>query len=369
MNYPHLFEPLKIGPITVPHRVFMAPLTRLRSREPGDVPTELMQEYYSQRATAGLIITEATQVSFSAKGYSGAPGLHTQPQIDAWKKITDDVHGKGGQIAVQLWHTGRVSHSSLHANNAAPIAPSAITADARTTLRDIEGNVLRVPTSRPREMTKADIQQLVADYRQAAINAKEAGFDLAEIHAAHGYLLHQFLSPEANQRQDEYGGSIENRARIVLEVTDAMIEAWGPEHIGIRLFPFGGFNGVEHESSEENAKAFLYLVDNLEKRQIAYLHLSEPDWVGGKPVTDEFRKDLRARWSHSILGAGGYTPEKAEDLISRGLIDAAVFGRPFIANPDLPERFKADAALNEQRKELFYSNGAEGYTDYPTLDQ
>ncbi|WP_312213409.1 alkene reductase [Pseudescherichia sp.] len=360
-----LFTPLKVGAITAANRVFMAPLTRLRSIEPGDIPTPLMGEYYRQRASAGLIISEATQISAQAKGYAGAPGLHSPEQVAAWKKITDGVHAEKGQIAVQLWHTGRISHASIQPGGNAPVAPSAINAGTRTSLRDENGNSIRVDTSTPRALDISEIPGIVDDFRHAVANAREAGFDLVELHSAHGYLLHQFLSPSANQRTDEYGGSAENRARLVLEVVDAVSKEWSAERIGIRLSPIGTFQNTDNGDNEE-ADA-LYLIEELAKRGIAYLHLSEPDWAGGQPYTEEFREKVRARFHGPIVGAGAYTPEKAEELIAKGLIDAVAFGRDYIANPDLVERLQRKAELNPQRPESFYGGGAEGYTDYPTL--
>lgn len=360
-----LFTPLKVGAITVPNRVFMAPLTRLRSIEPGDIPTPLMGEYYRQRASAGLIISEATQISAQAKGYAGAPGLHSPEQIAAWKKITAGVHAENGHIAVQLWHTGRISHTSLQPGGQAPVAPSAIAAGTRTSLRDANGNAIREETSVPRALEIDEIPGIVNDFRQAVANAREAGFDLVELHAAHGYLLHQFLSPSANQRTDEYGGSVENRARLVLEVVDAVCNEWGADRIGIRVSPIGTFQNTDNGPNEE-ADA-LYLIEELARRGIAYLHMSEPDWAGGAPYTEAFREKVRARFHGPIIGAGAYTPEKAEDLMSKGLIDAVAFGRDYIANPDLVERLERKAELNPQRPESFYGGGAEGYTDYPTL--
>ncbi|WP_318363087.1 alkene reductase [Enterobacter sp.] len=360
-----LFTPLKVGAITVPNRVFMAPLTRLRSIEPGDIPTPLMGEYYRQRASAGLIISEATQISAQAKGYAGAPGLHSPEQIAAWKKITAGVHAENGHMAVQLWHTGRISHTSLQPGGQAPVAPSAIAAGTRTSLRDANGNAIREETSVPRALEIDEIPGIVNDFRQAVANAREAGFDLVELHAAHGYLLHQFLSPSANQRTDEYGGSVENRARLVLEVVDAVCNEWGADRIGIRVSPIGTFQNTDNGPNEE-ADA-LYLIEELARRGIAYLHMSEPDWAGGAPYTEAFREKVRARFHGPIIGAGAYTPEKAEDLMSKGLIDAVAFGRDYIANPDLVERLERKAELNPQRPESFYGGGAEGYTDYPTL--
>ncbi|MGL5240696.1 MAG: alkene reductase [Kluyvera ascorbata] len=365
MSQEKLFTPLKVGAVTVPNRVFMAPLTRLRSIVPGDIPTPLMAEYYRQRASAGLIISEATQVSAQAKGYQGAPGLHSPEQIAAWQKITAGVHAENGRIAVQLWHTGRISHNSLQPNGEAPVAPSALSAGTRTSLRDENGHAIRVDTSMPRALETAEIPGIVNDFRQAIANAREAGFDLVELHSAHGYLLHQFLSPSSNHRTDQYGGSVENRARLVLEVVDAGIKEWGSDRIGIRVSPIGSFQNVDNGPNEE-ADA-LYLIEELGKRGIAYLHMSEPDWAGGEPYSDAFREKVRARFHGPIIGAGAYTPEKAEELIEKGLIDAVAFGRAYIANPDLVARLQHKAELNPQRPESFYGGDAEGYTDYPTL--
>ncbi|KAJ9433286.1 MULTISPECIES: alkene reductase [Enterobacterales] len=360
-----LFSPLKVGAITVPNRIFMAPLTRLRSIEPGDIPTPLMAEYYQQRASAGLIITEATQISFQAKGYAGAPGLHTQQQIAAWKMINEGIHAAKGHSAVQLWHTGRISHNSVQPEGKAPVAPTALAAGTRTSLRAADGSVYREDTSVPRELSVAEIQQIVKDFGQAAANAREADFDLLELHSAHGYLMHQFLAPGSNQRSDEYGGSIEKRGRFALEVVDAAIANWSADRIGIRVSPIGAFQNLENGPEEE--KAALWYIAELGKRGIAYLHLSEPDWAGGQPYSDAFREKVRALFPGVIIGAGAYTVEKADDLIARGLIDAVAFGRDFIANPDLVARLQQDAPLNPQRPESFYGGGAEGYTDYPTL--
>ncbi|AJJ24757.1 alkene reductase [Yersinia enterocolitica] len=365
MKTAKLFSPLKVGALTLPNRVFMAPLTRLRSIEPGDIPTPLMAEYYRQRASAGLIITEATQISFQAKGYAGAPGLHTQEQLNAWKKITQAVHDEGGHIAVQLWHVGRISHNSLQPGQQAPVAPSAIAADTRTTVRDDTGAWVRVPCSTPRALETEEIPGIINDFRQATANAREAGFDYIELHAAHGYLLHQFMSPASNQRTDQYGGSIENRTRLTLEVVDATAAEWGAERIGIRISPLGPFNGLDN--GEDQEEAALYLIEELNKRHIAYLHISEPDWAGGKPYSDAFRDAVRARFKGVIIGAGAYTAEKAENLIEKGFIDAVAFGRSYISNPDLVERLQQNAPLNEPDGETFYGGGAKGYTDYPKL--
>lgn len=360
-----LFTPLKTGAITVPNRIFMAPLTRLRSIEPGDVPTPLMGEYYRQRASAGLIITEATQISFQAKGYAGAPGLHTFEQIAAWKAINADIHQNGGLSAVQLWHTGRISHTSLQPQGLAPVSASAINAETRTSLRNEQGLTIREATSTPRALELNELTDIINDFRQAVINAREANFDLVELHSAHGYLIHQFLSPASNQRTDAYGGSVENRTRFALEVVDAAIDGWSADRVGIRISPLGPFNGLDN--GEDQEAAALYFIAELAKRKLAYLHISEPDWAGGKPYSDAFRKAIRKAYPGVIVGAGGYTAEKAEDLIEKGLIDAVAFGRDYIANPDLVERLQQSAPLNEPRPALFYGGDAEGYTDYPSL--
>ncbi|MFS9544619.1 N-ethylmaleimide reductase, partial [Klebsiella pneumoniae] len=258
-----------------------------------------------------------------------------------------------------------ISHSSLQPGGAAPVAPSALSAGTRTSLRDENGHAIRVDTSMPRALETAEIPGIVNDFRQAVGNARDAGFDLVELHSAHGYLLHQFLSPSANQRTDQYGGSVENRARLVLEVVDAVSQEWSAERIGIRVSPIGSFQNVDNGPNEEEDA--LYLISELAKRGIAYLHMSEPDWAGGKPYSEAFRQKVRDRFPGVIIGAGAYTVEKANDLINKGLIDAVAFGRDYIANPDLVARLQKKAPLNPQRPESFYGGGAEGYTDYPTL--
>ncbi|WP_369788414.1 alkene reductase [Rouxiella sp. WC2420] len=360
-----LFTPIVVGKKTLPNRVFMAPLTRLRSIEPGDIPTPLMGEYYAQRHSSGLIITEATQISFQAKGYAGAPGLHTPEQTAAWKKIVAGVHAKEGYIAVQLWHTGRISHSSLQPDNLAPVAPSAIAAGTRTSLRDENGNAIREETSTPRALETHEISGIVNDFRLAAAHSREADFDYIELHAAHGYLLHQFMSPASNVRDDQYGGTVENRTRLTLEVVDATVAEIGADRVGIRISPLGPFNGLDN--GEDQEAAAVYLLDELNKRNLAYLHISEPDWAGGQPYSEKFRKIIRQHYQGVIVGAGAYSAEKGEELIAKGYIDAVAFGRSYIANPDLVERLKSHAPLNAPQPETFYGGGAKGYTDYPTL--
>ena len=363
MRADQLLTPVQIGAFTLNNRIAMAPLTRLRAQEPGDIPnTALAAEYYAQRADAGLLIAEATQISPVAKGYAGAPGIYSEAQVKAWQPITAAVHAKGGRMALQLWHVGRISHTSLQPEHAAPVAPSAIAADTRTTIRGADGQLERADCSLPRALELAEIEDLLEDYRQATDRSRRAGFDLVEIHAAHGYLLHQFQSPLANQRTDRYGGSVENRARLTLEVVDAAIAEWDSAHVGIRISPLGIFNGLDDTGQEEMA---WYLVDELAKRNLAYLHLSEPDWAGAPALTDDFRRTLRARYPGKIIAAGAYTTEKAETLLKARLIDAVAFGRPFIGNPDLVSRLREDWPLAEFNPDTVYASGALGYTDYP----
>ncbi|MDN3453604.1 MULTISPECIES: alkene reductase [unclassified Psychrobacter] len=366
MAHDNLFESVKMGTQTLKNRIIMAPLTRLRSVEPGDVPTVLASEYYSQRASSGLVITEATQVSFQAKGYAGAPGVHTQDQITAWKAIVDNVHAKGGKIVVQLWHTGLVSHESVQPDGKAPISASDVHVGIRTSLRDSNNQAIRVEATTPRPATLDEIKQVIADFGQATKNAKEAGFDGVEIHGAHGYLLHQFWVEQTNQREDEYGGSRENRARLTLDVIDACVDAWDADHVSIRISPLGTFNNVEAGYNEDEN---IWLIEQINKRGLMYLHLSEPDWAGGTPYSDTFRQHVRDAFDNMIIAAGGYTAEKAEKNVKAGYIDAVAFGRDYIANPDLAERIQQGAPLNEQHPDSFYGGGAEGYTDYPFLDQ
>ena len=365
MHYESLFTPLTIAGTAVKNRIFLAPLTRLRAQLPGEVPSTMAAEYYAQRASGGLLIAEATNISARARGYGGAPGLYTDEQQAAWQEVVQDVHAKGAKMAVQLWHCGAVSHQSLLDDGRAPISASANNIQGlRTTLRDAQGNAQREPTTPAREASLEDIQQVIQDFADSTRRAKAAGFDFVEIHGAHGYLLGQFFSKATNHRADAYGGCRENRARLMLEVIDACVAAWDKDHIGIRISPLGTFNNVDMGYDEEET---LWLVEQIQQRGIAFLHISEPDWAGGTPFSLEYRQQLRARFKQTLICAGAYTAEKANQLIAQGLMDAVAFGRSFLANPDLPERFAQDAPLNEMRQTGVYGGDAEGYTDYPRL--
>ncbi|MBG6075645.1 alkene reductase [Polaromonas sp. CG_9.11] len=361
-----LLTPLKMGNTTLPNRVIMAPLTRSRAGQPGDIPNALNVAYYTQRASAGMIVTEATQVSRQGQGYALTPGIYTDAQEAGWKKVVQAVHAQYGHIALQLWHVGRISHSLLQENGAAPVAPSALIAkNSQCFVIQPDGTAANVPTEMPRALDTEELPGIVAQYRQAAVRGRRAGFDFLELHAANGYLLNQFLATNSNQRTDAYGGSLENRARLTLEALDAVIEEIGAKQVGVRLSPH--FIGMDMADSEAEASA-LYLAKAFSERGIAYLHIAEPDWAGGPELTPVFRAQIRAAFNGVLIFCGGYTAEEADALMVQGTADAVAFGRPFIANADLVERFRLGAALNTPDRSTFYGGGAHGYTDYPTLD-
>ena len=361
-----LLTPLKMGHTTLPNRVIMAPLTRSRAGQPGDTPNALNVEYYTQRASAGMIVTEATQVSRQGQGYALTPGIYTDAQEAGWKKVVQSVHAQYGHIALQLWHVGRISHSLLQENGAAPVAPSALIAKgAQCFVIQPDGTAENVATETPRALETEELPGIVEQYRQAAVRGQRAGFDFVEVHAANGYLLQQFLSTNSNQRTDAYGGSLENRARLTLEVLDAVIEKVGAKQVGVRLSP--NFMGMDIADSEAEASA-LYLAKAFTERGIAYLHIAEPDWIGGPELTAVFRTQIREAFNGVLIFCGGYTADEADVLIDQGTADAVAFGRSFIANADLVERFRQGAALNTPDRTTFYGGGAHGYTDYPALD-
>ena len=360
-----LLSPVRVGDTTLSSRVVMAPLTRSRAGSPGDVPTELSAEYYAQRATAGLIVSEGSQISRQGQGYAWTPGIYTDAQEAGWKRIVDAVHAKGGKMAAQLWHVGRMSHHLLQENGQLPVAPSALAAEnSKCYVVNPDGTGAFSPVDTPRALTTEEMPGVIDQYRQAAIRAMRAGFDFVEEHAANGYLLQQFMSTNSNLRTDRYGGSLENRARLTLEVLDALCEAVGNKRVGVRISPFFNINGI---NDAEAGPMALYLAKAFDARGIAYLHIAEPNWVGGEPLKPAFRREIRERFSGSIILCGGYTAETAEQVLEEGLCDAVAFGRLYIANPDLVERFRQGGPYNEPDHTTFYQGGPKGYTDYPTL--
>lgn len=361
---PTLHDPVTLPSFTARNRVFMAPMTRMRAPEPADAPTALHREYYRQRASAGLIVTEGTQISLEGKGYSGAPGIYTDEQVDAWRAVTDAVHAEGGRIAVQLWHVGRVTHPAVH-GGAGGVSASALPFRGRTNIKDADGTVISVDAPTPRALRLDEIPRLLDDYRHATANARAAGFDMVEIHGANGYLLQQFMSISSNLRVDRYGGSIENRARLPLEVVDAVIGEWDAAHVGIRLSPMIKFEGLDDADGTEMG---LHMARELADRSVGYFHLGEPDWAGGPELDDGFRVALRDAFPGVIIAAGNYDAAKSARVLGHGWADAIAFGRPFIANPDLPRRLALGADLTAVDFGRVYGGGAAGYTDYPALE-
>lgn len=355
-----LFEPCSMGNLQLKNRVFMAPLTRNRADDDTDVPGELAIEYYQQRASAGLIVTEATQISPEGKGYIATPGIYNEEQVERWRQVTDAVHKRNGKIVVQLWHVGRISHVSLQPDQQQPLAPSAVRADTQTFTHNGFEDV-----SEPRAMTSEDIKKTIDDYRNAARLAKQAGFDGIEVHGANGYLINQFICDKTNQRSDEYGGDIENRARFLFEVLDAVLEEWDAGNVGLRLSPTGKFNDVD---DSDPSNTFHYIIEKLNQYQLAYLHIVEQ--FPGVPVDNADYKlliDLLGRWDGFYIANGDYDLLTASAAVDSGRADAITFGRLFISNPDLPERLEKGVSLNEPDQDTFYGGGAEGYTDYPFL--
>lgn len=365
-----LLSPISAGRINAATRVWMAPLTRSRSKQPGDIPWELNAEYYGQRADpekgAAVIISEATQVSQQGKGYAFTPGIYSLEQVEGWKLVTDAVHAKGGIILAQLWHVGRISHTDLQPGGGKPVAPSAIRADSKTyTTKDKQ----LVPTSEPRALEADEIPGVVEQFRHAAQCAKDAGFDGVEIHGANGYLLQQFLRSSTNERTDDYGGSLENRARFCLEVAKAVLTVWEPGNVGYRVSPMG--EGAD-DPQDHPIDTYSYLTTELGKMGLAFIHVVEAfrDTARNEqsePVYAAIRKAFRDAGGQAYVANGEYSASDAAERIARDKADAIAFGKPFISNPDLAERFRRDAPLNEWDRDTFYGGGAEGYTTYPAL--
>jgi len=367
MSIDNLFTPLQLGKMTLPNRIVMPPLTRMRA--PLGVPTALSVEYYAQRASAGLVIAEATAISPDAHGYPDMPGIYTDAQIEGWREVTAAVHDKGGRIVMQLVHSGRASHSLYNADRALPIAPSAI---APGTGQAFTPSFSLVDFETPRALRTDEIAGITTSFRQAAVNAMAAGFDGVELHSANGYLLDQFLQDGSNHREDSYGGSVAGRAKFLLETVEAVVNAIGPDSVGVRLSPHGNFNDM-HDS--DPIALFSYLIEQLNSFGLAYLAFIEPrsSSIGlGDDLSVDSANNVqlfRRLFNGPVLSAGGYTAETASEAILAGNADAIGFGRAFIANPDLVDRLMSGATLNKHDRSTFYGGAKAGYTDYPLLER
>lgn len=355
----HLLTPVQVGPYTLENRMVMAPMTRNRAGE-RNVPTPLMVRYYEQRASAGLIVTEASQVSGQGVGYPDTPGIHTDEQVEGWRRVTDAVHARGGRIFLQLWHVGRISHSSLQPGGALPVAPSAIAPEGR--VRMAAGVV---PYETPRALELAEIPGVVKQYEDGARRALEAGFDGVEIHGANGYLVDQFLRDGSNQRTDEYGGSLENRARFLAEVTEAVVGVWGADRVGVRLSPVSPYNSM---SDSDPLATFGYAAGVLSRFGLAYLHAIAPQALDPLSPDHEIVRALKERFGGLLILNGGYSRETGNALLEAGLAELVAFGVPFLANPDLVERFAEGLPLNTPDMSTFYGGGEKGYVDYPARE-
>jgi N-ethylmaleimide reductase len=358
---PTLFDPVQLGALALPSRIVMAPLTRCRAAE-GNVPVALNAEYYRQRASAGMIIAEATSVSPQGFGYPNTPGIFTAAQVAGWRGVTSAVHAAGGRILLQLWHVGRISHPSYQPDGGLPVAPSAIKPQGKI----FTGTAMEDYVA-PRALERSEIPGVIAEYVHGARLAKEAGFDGVEIHNANGYLLDQFLRDGTNRRGDDYGGSVQNRVRLTLEVTEAVVGVWGADRVGIRLSPGGVFNDM-HDS--DPLETFGHVLKELDSMRLAYAHVTR---VTAQDVAHGAKegvgpRELRPHYRGNIVSAGGFTRESGERALAEGWADAIAFGVPFLANPDLPERLRRHAALNVPDENTFYAPGPKGYTDYPALE-
>jgi N-ethylmaleimide reductase len=354
-----LFQPVTIGAWTLRNRITMAPLTRCRATPDTLAPNDLNTLYYKQRATAGLIITEATQISQEGQGYAGTPGIYSDAQVAGWKNVTDAVHKEGGTIVLQLWHVGRISHPSMQPNGGLPVAPSAIAPNVHA---HTPTGSQPIPT--PRALDISEMPRIVQDYAHAAEQSNKAGFDGIEIHGANGYLLDQFMRDSTNHRTDAYGGSVENRARLTLEVADALLKVWPKERIGIRLSPVSNANDI----SDSNPQSiFGYVIEQLNRRGLAYIHVIEGNTGGTRDVGGFDFVAARKAFKGAYIANNGYTRDLAMQAVDGDKADMIAFGKPFIANPDLVERLIRNAPLNTPDSKLFYGGDAHGYTDYPSL--
>ena len=352
-----LFTPLQLGDLTLPNRAVMAPLTRMRAGD-DNVPTQMNTTYYAQRASAGLIISEATQISLQGRGYAHSPGIHSPEQIAGWQLVTDAVHAAGGQIFLQLWHAGRTSHPALQENGALPVAPSAIAAEGHAYTPDGRPSLVT-----PRALETKEIPRIVEQFRQGAENALAAGFDGVEIHGANGYLIDEFLEDGSNQRRDRYGGSVVNRTRFLLEVVEAVTSVWGRNRVGVKLSPSSENYSM---SDSDRVGTFIYAVDALNTFDLAYFHLAEPNqWGSETGLNAAF---FRPIYQGILMVNGDYNRQKGDAVLASGAADLVSFGRIFLANPDLPKRLALNAPLNEPDPATFYGGDEKGYTDYPLLE-
>lgn len=370
MSQATLFTPLKLGELTLANRIVLPPLTRCRSEQPGNIPGDMMVEYYRQRASAGFMISEASQIEPRGQGYAWTPGIHSPAQVAGWKKVTEAVHAEGGTIFCQLWHVGRVSNTATQPGNQAPVAPSAVAADnVRVFIETGPGTGMLTAPSMPRALSTAEVKEIVGLYRQAAVNAKAAGFDGVELHSANGYLINQFISEHTNFRTDEYGGSLGNRLRFLKEVVIAVSEVFGSDRVGVRFAPL--FTSTTEERvylglvESDPHTTYITAAKMLNDLNVGYLSIAEADWDNSPDLPDSFRDALRAAFRAPIMYAGRYTREKAERVLSKGWGDLFGFGRPFIANPDLPARLEKNVALNPVDSASLFGGTAKGYTDYP----
>jgi len=358
-----LFESYDLKGQLLKNRTVMAPMTRCRAAK-GDVPTDLMAIYYAQRSTAGLIVTEGTPVSPTARGYLWTPGIYTQQQIEGWKKVTKAVHDAEGKIFMQIWHVGRISHTSLQPDGRPPEGPtSELSPETVCFAFDDEGNPGNVPTSKPQALDEAGIKRVKEEFVQAAVNAIEAGMDGVEIHGANGYLFDQFINPLINTRTDNYGGSLENRCRFLLEVIVAVGNKIGFNKTGVRISPNGRFNVIPEDPQLQ--ETFVYLCQELDKLDIAYLHINDQTTFGNPAIPDGLLAQLRKAFNGTIIVCGGYDAEKAQSTLDGDIADLVAFGVPYIANPDLPARLENGWPLNEADQDTFYGGDKHGYTDYP----
>ena len=371
MNYPSLFSPLQIGPYQLRHRLVMAPLTRMRAEKPSLAPRPLNAEYYAQRATpGGLIIAEASPVVATGFGSPGVPGIYSEHQIKGWREVVDAVHAKGGVIFLQLWHVGRVSHSSFQPGGVLPVTPSAVPISADLKTMTADGKVVSYET--PRALETSEIAGVIDAYRQAARNALKAGFDGVEIHGANGYLIEQFLQSHTNLRTDQYGGSIANRTRFLMEVTQAVVDVWRVNRVGVRLSPYGVANG---SGEADPMPLYSHAIKSLDPLGLAYLHFVEPRSSGaGRAEVNHQNVPaamalFRPIWNGKLITAGGFTGETADAAISAGHADAIAFGRIFISNPDLPRRLQLGFPLTPYNRATFYGGEESGYTDYPVYGE